>query len=59
MLYAAVLDRRAVILFAVARFGKAVPARPKHQFWTGAKPSDGFEDLSAAALQREGFWWPH
>jgi poly(3-hydroxyalkanoate) synthetase len=32
-------------------------AAAEYQFWTGATPSGGFEDWSAAALQHKGSWW--
>jgi polyhydroxyalkanoate synthase len=34
------------------------PAKPKYQYWTGAKPVGEFEDWLAKALETKGSWWP-
>jgi polyhydroxyalkanoate synthase len=33
-------------------------AKPKYQYWTGAKPSGAFDDWLAGAEEHPGSWWP-
>jgi polyhydroxyalkanoate synthase len=33
-------------------------AKPKYQYWTGARPAGAFDDWIAGAQEHPGSWWP-
>jgi polyhydroxyalkanoate synthase len=33
-------------------------AKPKYQYWTGARPAGAFDDWLAKAEEHPGSWWP-